>query len=441
MYAKLGSVVVSLLLVAALATSSLAAGFAIIEQSVSGLGNAFAGGAAGAEDATTIFFNPAGMMRLEGQQLIGAGHLIVPSAEFKASSAMNSSGNAISGGNGGDAGETGLVPNLYYLNRLNDSWAVGLGVNAPFALSTEYGRTWIGRYHGVESAVTTININPSLAYKVNENFSVGAGVNVQYIEATLSSMVDGRALAASPFSSPATDVFVENEADDWSLGFNLGLLYEFNNATRIGFAYRSEIKHELEGTTKTALPAAFAPSMMAQALFANQGVNGKITLPATASLSLYHKLNDKLALMGDVTWTGWSSFDKLVLNFEGAGIGGAPFTRTDENWDDTWRVSLGASYYYSETLTLRGGLAFDETPIPSAELRTPRIPGEDRYWISLGAGYTINENLVFDFGYAHLFVSDSDINKTVAENPNLGSLVGEYENSVDIASIQLSYRF
>lgn len=442
MWKKSSAILIGLTLLLAGSTTAFASGFALIEQSVSGLGNAFAGGAASAEDATTVFFNPAGMTRLEGQQAIGALHIIVPSAKFNSTSAQNSSGNDITGSDGGDAGVTGVAPNAYYTNSISDKLTVGLGINAPFGLATKYDKEWIGRYHAVESDVLTININPSIAYKVTDQLSVGAGLNAQYIEAVLSVMVDGRTLAASPASNPLFDIFVENKADDWSYGFNLGLLYEFSKDTRIGFAYRSEIKHKLQGTTKAELPAAFAAVPAAQAAFpASQGVNGEITLPASASLSLFHQLNDKLALMADVNWTEWSSFDELKLNFETwIGGPGGEFSSTPENWDDSWRLSVGATYDYSDSLKLRGGLAFDETPIPSAEYRTPRIPGEDRYWIALGAGYEINENLLLDFGYAHLFVTDSDIN----HDDNLtsaGSLVGEYENQVDIASVQLTYNF
>lgn len=441
------SLFVGLFLLLAGSTSVFASGFALIEQSVSGLGNAFSGGAASAEDATTVFFNPAGMTRLEGQQFVAGAHVIVPSTKFSYSTATNSSGNPLGTNNGGDGGVVGLAPNLYYTNKLNNKIYVGLGINAPFGLSTKYDKDWVGRYHAVESDVLTININPSLAYKATDKLSVGAGFNVQYIDATLSSMVDGRGLLApapaAAFSTPTTDIFVENKADDWSLGYNVGLLYEFNDATRLGFAYRSEIKHKLEGTTKSQLPPAFAASPLAQALFpTNQGVNGKIILPASASLSLFHQLNDKVAIMADISWTEWSSFKKLMLNFEGDGIGGKPNTTTTENWDDTWRYSVGATYQATEALALRTGIAFDETPI-SDEYRTPRIPGEDRLWIALGAGYKLSENLLLDAAYAHLFVSDSKMQKLVStpEDTTRGTVIGEFENAVDIASIQISYKF
>ncbi len=449
MWKKSSAILIGLTLLLAGNTTVFASGFALIEQSVSGLGTAFSGGAASAEDASTIFFNPAGLTRLEGQQVVSALHIIVPSAKFKPSTttpAVNAAGNSLGTNDSGDAGVTGMAPNLYYANKLNQNLSVGLGINAPFGLATKYDKDWIGRYHAVESDVLTVNINPSIAYKVTDKLSIGAGVNAQYIEATLSSMADGRTLIGSPFSSSATDVYVENVADDWSYGYNLGLLYEFSAATRLGFAYRSEIKHKLEGTTTTQLPTAFASNLTAQALFAKQGVHGEITLPASASLSLFHQLTEKLAVTADVSWTEWSSFEELTLNFEGAGIGTKMSSTTTENWDDTWRYSAGATYQATDKLVWRMGVAFDETPI-SDEYRTPRIPGEDRLWLAFGAGFQISESLVLDVAYAHLYVPDSKMEKYAMdegltdEDITRGTVVGEFENQVDIISAQLSYRF
>ncbi|MCF6179815.1 MAG: outer membrane protein transport protein, partial [Geopsychrobacter sp.] len=356
-----------------------------------------------------------------------------------------SAAGAIPGQNDVDGGVVGVVPNLYYVNNPGNGWAFGLGVNAPFGLATDYGKTWLGRYHAVESDVRTININPSVAYQVTEKLSLGAGVSAQYIDVTLSSMVNGGLAAFSATSgaigtpnSTSDDIFVENKADDWSYGYNLGALYQFKEGCRIGISYRSKIKQELEGTTNTTVPTSIAAI---GAGFPDQNVSGTIDLPASASLSVYHELSSKLALLGDVSWTDWSSFEKLTLNFAGAGIGGKSSTTTVENWNDTWRFSIGALYQLTDALKLRGGLAFDPTPIPDSAHRTPRIPGEDRTWVSLGAGYKFSERISGDLAYAHLFVPDSDINQSLADNPSAGSLVGSTDNSVDIASVQLVVSF
>ncbi len=414
-----------------------ASGFAIIEQSVSGLGNAFSGGAAAAEDASTIFFNPAGMVLLEGQQITTAAHLIAPSAKFSARNATSLAGVSLGTNNGGDAGKTALVPNFYYANKLNDKLAVGFGIFAPFGLATEYDREWVGRYHAVESDVMTINLNPSIAYRATDKLSIGIGLSAQYIDVTLSSMVDSSGGVAP---NPLSDIYVNNEANDWGYGFNIGLLYQFSDSTRSGFHYRSQIDHKVEGETTTSLGAALPGAV--KALFPDQGVHGALSLPATASLSLHHQATDKLALMADLTWTEWSSFDKLVIEFEGAGLAGNSSSTTTENWKDSMRYSIGASYQTSESLLLRCGLAYDESPI-SDEYRTPRIPGTDRIWVAFGAGYRFSPRLQADFGYVHLFVDDSQINKSTANAEDFlrGNLEGEFENSVDILSAQLTYNF
>jgi len=469
MFKKSFALLFGLALLLCASSTVFASGFAIVEQSVSGLGVSFAGSVSG-DDPSAMFFNPASISLLEGQQATAGLHVIIPSAKFSATTATNALGGSLGTNNSGDGGVTKLVPNFYYSNKLSDKLSIGLGINAPFGLATDYDKNWVGRYHAKESDVATININPVVAFKVTDQLTLAAGVSAEYMEATLSSMVDGGlvnaslaqgyaadmadgtldnpiyglanlAMAADPtnISSPANDIFVENSADDWGYGFNLGLLYEFSTKTRVGLAYRSEITHKLKGDVTSSVPSTVNNLLP---LFQKQDINGSITLPATASANFYSKVTDKLALMADVTWTGWSSFDELTINFEGTGIAGSSSSTTTEKWEDTWRYSVGATYQATEALLIRTGLAYDETPIPD-DYRTPRIPGEDRFWVSLGAGYQITESLSLDAAYAHLFVKDSKIQKyaTVPEDQSRGTLVGEYKNSVDIASIQINYKF
>lgn len=412
-----------------------AAGFALVEQGVSGLGTAFAGAAASAEDASTIFYNPAGLTYLEGSRLSVAGHLVRLSTEFSGS-ATGAFGAPISGGMGGDAGDLTAVPNFYYSRRLPNDFVFGLGVNAPFGLKTEYDADWVGRYHAIESEVKTVNINPSIAYKAAPNLSVGVGVNAQYIEATLSQAVD-QALAClvgggGGACAALNDATAEVEGDDWSLGYNFGVLYEINQGTRLGFAYRSKIKQELEGN------ATFAG---ASTMFTGAGqliptdAAAHITLPESASLSLYHSLNNQWAVLADATWTRWSRFKELVVDFAN------PLqtdSSTPENWDNSMRYSLGLNYRSNSAWLLRAGIAYDEEPIPDAQHRTPRIPGNDRIWLAFGANYRYSPALSFDVGYAHLFVDDTPIDVSTA---TAGALVGEYDNSVDILSAQVNWKF
>lgn len=450
------ALVVGLLGVLAMASPALGAGFAIIEQSVSGLGNAFAGGAASAEDATTVFFNPAGLTRLKGQQIVAGLHYISPRTEFKDEGSGLSpalGGGPLSGNEGGQGGEDAFVPNFYYSASLDNGWSVGLGINAPFGLATQYDDGWQGRYHALRSDVMTFNINPSSAYKVNNHLSLGAGVSAQYVDAELSNAVDfgsiAFAMTGGAMSAPqAADGKVVLEADDWSYGYNLGVLYEFSENSRAGLAYRSRIDYTAEGkadfsvpTSITALPMGVGAGLAA--VFADTDAKADLCLPDSASASFYHRFNPRWAVMADVTWTNWSTFKELRVEFDNPLKSDSV---TNYNWEDSWRYSIGATYNPNEKLALRAGLAYDETPIPSAEFRTPRVPGEDRLWTAVGLGYSFSDRATLDVGYAHLFVSDSKINRRAGidssgENFFAGTLVGEFENSVDIASVQFSYSF
>lgn len=391
-----------------------AAGFALIEQNASGLGNAYAGQAAAAEDASTIFFNPAGLTELEGRQVAAAVHYIRPSAEFSGSATINGAPSPISG-NGGDAGMPAFVPNFYYAMAIRPGLKFGLGVNAPFGLATEYDVPWAGMSQALKSDVKTININPALAWKASDAVSIGFGLDWQRMEATLTSS-----------ASPVVPVEARMEGEDGgSWGWNTGALFQLGEATRLGFAYRSRIEHNLEGTLNLLGP-----------------IKADITLPDTASLSLFHKLNGQWDLLADATWTGWSSFDKLEVR---SALNPAIIaTSVTENWQDAWRFSVGANWHMNDQWTWRFGVAFDQTPVPDAAHRTPRIPDEDRTWLALGGQYRFSKQGRIDVGYAHLFVKDAEIAHCEPETvcPAFGvSLTGNYDNAVDILSVQYTHTF
>jgi len=423
---------------------ALGAGFQLIEQSVSGLGNAYAGGAASAEDATTIFYNPAGMTRLNSQFIAGV-HFISPSAKFKdgGSSRVIPAIGSLGTDNGGDGGVNAIVPNIYYLYKICDKSSFGIGINVPFGLATEYPNDWIGRYHAIKSDVKTLNINPAFAYKVTDKLSIGFGINVQYIKAELSSAIDQKLILASIGAPPAIwsvapDGYSTMKGDNWEYGYNAGLLYEFTKDTRLGVSYRSRVKHSLEGDITFDNVHTF---LLLSPNFQNRTITADVDLPETASASLYSKISPKIALMADVTYTGWSRFKELRVKSKN----GAQDIVTKENWNDSFRYSLGISYYYSDNTTYRFGVAQDKTPIQNASFRTPRIPCESRRWISLGFGHKFKNNISFDLGAAYLFVKDSKINQIASplnpENIVRGNLIGNYDNNVKIFSAQLNYEF
>ncbi len=426
------------------------AGFALIEQSVTGLGNAYAGGAAAAEDASTVFFNPAGMTRLPTQTVV-ATHVIMPSFDFENRGSTHLlqrfTGIPLLGGNGGDAGVTKVVPNLYFVRKADDRLSMGISINTPFGLATKYDRNWVGRYHAVESDVTTLNVNPSLAYRLTDKLSVGAGVTVSYVKAKLTNSIDfGTLDAIGRLGLPAgflgltpqrADGFAELEGDALGAGWNLGFLYEFSKDTRLGAAYRSKIRYTLEGDAKFSnVPAGLAPVP----LFKNGGISAHLTTPDSLSVSLFHNLNPKWAVMGDVTWTNWRTFNELRIKFANPF---QPPTVVTTEWKDVFRYSLGATYKPTEAWTLRAGVAYDQAPISNDERRTPRIPDGDRKWLALGGGYKFKNNAELNFGYVHLFISDTRINKSVTdpEEAVRGGLKGKYSGSVNIVSGEFKWVF
>jgi len=399
-----------------------AAGFALIEQSASGMGNAFAGGGAVAEDASTIFFNPAGMTYISGTQIVGAIHLIKPNAEF--SGTISPLGKPV-GSDGGDAGDLALVPNFYYKTDLNDKVKLGLGISAPFGLKTEYDSSWKGRFHTVKSEVKTININPAVAFKINEQLSLGAGVSAMWAQAELTNAVNFGGFGEG---------FSKVKGDDWGFGYNLGAIYQATADTRVSLAYRSKVNQKLNGDVKFTLPN---PALVGVAPDGN--VTASIALPETFSLGAFSRIDDKWDLMGDITWTRWSQFQELkIVRSNGTVLGGVA---TPENWSNTLRYSVGANYHYSDVLKLRAGLAYDEEAI-SDEFRTARIPGNDRKWVSIGVNWKVSPFSSFDVGYAHLFISDASIDSSKNEfNPAKGVLKGTYDGSVDILSAQYTHNF
>lgn len=447
--ARVGCAVAGALLV--MAGNAGASGFALIEQSASGMGNAFAGGAAVAEDASTIFFNPAGMSRLSGRQLSVAAHAIRPSAKFTGTASGLAPLQAAGTGLGGDAGSWALVPNAYFAMELNPQTRIGLGINAPFGLQTNYDANWMGRYQAIKSKIETINLNPAVSYDVSDKVTLGLGLNYQQISGELTSMVNysgaayaagfaagglpGAGAALAAVGGPGKEGLSMLVGKDAAWGYNFGALFKLSPQTRIGVAYRSKIKYNLSGSVAFANRPAFL-----NAALANQSVTLAITMPDSLSISGFHQLNDKWDIMADATWTGWSVFQQLnVLKANGASLSAA----TPENWKDTWRISAGGSYHYNENWTARMGVAYDQAPVAD-QFRTVRIPDNNRFWLSLGGQYKPSKQGAFDFGYSHLFVSNGVLNQSAAANPDLagkGYLTGSYNNSVDILSAQYSYSF
>jgi long-chain fatty acid transport protein len=436
-----------------------ASAFALIEQNASGMGNAYAGAAAAAEDASTIYYNPAGMSLLPGGMQISIGlALINLSAKFSDSGSTQSgtpaapSSQAPLGGTGGNAGGLSAVPNFYFATDLAKDLKIGVGISVPFGLKTEYDADWMGRFQAIKSDIATFNVNPSVAYKVSEDVSLGFGLSYQQINAELSNAVNfaaatygatgGNVAATNAVAAAGREGTASVKGSDSAWGYNLGAMFKVAPDTRMGLSYRSSIKYNVTGTvvfsgvpvaTLTAINPALA------AAFSDGNVSLDVELPASASLAVQHKLDPKWTLLGDVTWTGWSKIKQLVVTRDN----GATLSTTPENFKDTWRVGIGATYRKDDAWSIKMGVAYDETPVNDTD-RTARLPDNNRIWLSVGGQYRLSKDGTLDFGYSHLFIKDAPINQPApgSGSPLLtGQLVGNYKGSVDIFGAQFAYRF
>ncbi len=408
-----------------------AAGFYIQEQSVRGLGSAFSGSVTSIDDASTIYFNPAGMTKLERAQVNLGVNLLVPSAKLKDNgSTFDVNGpfppapGPVGGGNGGNPYNPTPVPNAFAAMPLtadNALWA-GIGITAPFGLASDYGDDWFGRYDSTKTELKVINIQPSVAYKATEWLSIGAGVDVQYSEADLRSAISNLG---------ATEGELKLKGDDWSVGYNIGFLLKPVETTEIGVHYRSAVSHELEGDYKiTGLTG------LGLAGFGNVDTGGSanLDLPDMATFGIGHQATQKLRLMAQATWFGWNNFQDIDPE-RSDGVAVDPIV---QNYQTTWAFAVGAEYDINDQWTVRGGYQFDETPTTD-EYRTSRTPDGDRNWFSLGATYNWTPDLAIDMAATYINVDEGSID--VARNGGLAQVSADTDGSVGIFALGLNYKF
>jgi len=435
------------ILIALSGTAAHAEGFRIQEYSVRDLGLANSGNAAYAADASTVFSNPAALPQLDGRQLNVGLHGILGRGEFTDTGSTDATGAPLSGGNGGDLFNDAVIPNAYYAQPIGDGrfW-FGVGLTAPFGLTTDYDNGWTGRYQTLESELTVIDINPSLGFVVNDWLSLGLGVSAQYASVKLTNAVDfgslclGQVEPAAPGTCSAigalpqqADGFVKLDGDDWTLGYNLGALITLSDATRLGLAYRSGIDHGIEGDAQFSAPAAMG-ALLDPAFTDSQAI-APLNLPARFSVSLHHQATERLALTGDVSWSQWERFDGISVDFDNPA---QPDTVETLNYDNTIRYSAGAEYAVKTAWTVRGGVAIEETPT-DPDFRSPRVPDADRTVAALGASWTPRENITLDAGYQHIFFEDAEIDETGSGGD---TLTGVYdENAADLVALGLTWRF
>ena len=395
----------AMMVAGAFATQTYAAGFQLSEQSAIQMGRAMAGAGVVGDDLSAVHYNPAGMTLLSGTRMQATGTWVAVNLDYE--------GNYGQSENGRLKGQT--IPAGFITHQINDSLWAGLGLTVPYGMGTEYGEGWEGRERGTESMILTFDINPNLAWKVNDKLSVGGGISLQYAKAELG-------MGMGPMQANV-------KGDSWAWGWNVGLMFQPVETVRLGLAYRSHIAHNAEGHTDVKSPLNLTSDMKV-----------RIKTPDTVTLSATWEATDALRLSGTARWSKWSNFRTLdVQNLDFNGIPYAKFANVpvENNWDDTWFFSVGADYKLNGQWTVRGGVAYDQGPVEN-QYRMAVIPDTDRVWFSGGASYKYTDNLTFDFGATYIKgVGDTDLYDKVG-----GEKIGEFK-SLDsyIFSAQMQYLF
>ncbi|MCI0997816.1 transporter [Pseudomonas corrugata] len=413
-------------LAVALASSQLfASGFALNEQSISGMGTGFAGRSSSADDASTVFGNPAGMSRLKREQVsVGAATLF-------AKSDISQTRSTFGGQQDGDMVPVVTVPMGYYVNPIDEHWAFGVGFYAPFGLITDYGSGFAGRYFTNKSEVKTLTFQPTVSYAFNDRVSIGFGPTINRISGELSAMV------LNPISPGTNDGKLKSKGDDTALGFNAGILVQATDSTRVGMTYHSKVSYHLDN----------AKTKVTGGVFSLLGLSGEsydasldVDTPESVDFSVTQQLNDDWTLYLGSTWTRWSRFKDITIENSGlpAALSGTLSSVTEEeNWHDTWAHAIGASYQLNKQWVLRTGFSVDQSPTNNTN-RSPRIPTGDRTVVSLGAGWTPVDNVTVDLAYSYLWEESVKVNDASASR---GAYSSKYKNSASGFGTSITYKF
>lgn len=449
---------------AAAPASVLAGGFSLNEQSASAMGVANAGTAANPENATTVFFNPAGMSQLSGTNLSFGAAVLDIDAELKegTGSAVRDDGRAVDGGTGGDIADPAALPNLYMTREINSWLDVGFGLHAPYGLAADYDDDFKGRFFADETELTAIAFSPSVAVNDGNGLSIGAGVNIIYAEGKLTKFQDYSGTETRFGQSPGTfdDGYADVEGDDVALTFALGMLWEYSERTQFGISAQTGAELNLDGEAEISnFPQGSAGS--GGLVFNQSTVTEKATvpleIPESITFGARHRLTDTVTLLAGATWAKWSRFEALdivsreengpVSSQAGPDLGDENLiAHVSENWKDTWQANIGAIWQATPEWALKAGYAWDESPV-NDDFRTARIPSGDRDWLTLGAQYAdARSGWTVDVAAGVLLFDDQDVderNYDINDEPMPGAarFQGTYELDAWSAGVQVSKSF
>lgn len=388
--------------VALVSTSAWSAGFQLNEFSSSGLGRAYSGEGAIADDAGNASRNPALIMMFDRPTFSAGAIFVDPGVDITGRSPTGASLNS------DNIAPTAWVPNMHFVAPINDQFGWGASVTSNYGLATEFGDNYAAGAFGGKTDLETLNLNLSGAYRLDSHWSFGVGFDAVYAKAKieryagdLGKVVAGSgalppALARQVAGIPADTQIAYLKGDEWGFGWNAGILYELDKNNRYGFTYRSEVKIDFDGDYKSSLPSAYNQILGNFGL--PMGTNGSTTggslslhLPEMWELSGYNKVAPQWAIHYSLTYTSWSQFQEL----KATNSKGDTLFYKDESFRDAYRIALGTTYYMDDNWTFRTGIAFDDSPVP-ADKRSISIPDQDRFWLSAGATYAFNKDASID---------------------------------------------
>ena len=413
-----------------LSTSSVAnaAGFQLAEYSATGLGRAYAGEAAMADNASAQWRNPAMLTYLEGTQVSVGAIYVNPNVDVDGTSTFVNGSNKASSH---DFAHDAVIPNFYLSHQYNDKFAIGLAFGTNYGMETDLGKDFAAANFGNEASVISMEANLNAAYKLNEALSIGGGIRYIIADGSIGAVMPPQMGLVKPTLPGQTLKYMEGDDTAWS--WQVGAAWQINENNRVGFAYKSAVDLTLEGH---ATGWAFNPINPN----AKKAGSMDLTLPATAELASFHQLNDQLAVHASINWTDWSSFKELVADFP---------DKSDliksENWEDNYRFAVGTTYKLDQKWTLRSGVAYDMSAVDD-KYRTTTIPETDRLWLSVGAGYEWSKNLTLDAGFTYIFAKDAPISEPRDASDNEaagfgGAFEGEVTGNVWLIGVQANYTF
>ncbi|CAH1546572.1 Long-chain fatty acid transport protein [Vibrio jasicida] len=413
-----------------LSTSGVAnaAGFQLAEYSATGLGRAYAGEAAMADNAGAQWRNPAMLTYLEGTQVSVGAIYVNPNIDVDGTSTFVNGSNKASSH---DFAHDAVIPNFYLSHQYNDKFAIGLAFGTNYGMETDLGKDFAAANFGNQASVTSMEANLNAAYKLNEAVSIGGGIRYIIADGSIGAVMPPQMGLVKPTLPGQTLKYMEG--DDTAWGWQVGTAWQINDNNRIGFAYKSAVDLTLEGHANGLAFNPVNPN-------AKKAGSMDLTLPATAELASFHQLNDQLAVHASINWTDWSSFKELVADFPDSSD-----LIKSENWEDNYRFAVGTTYKLDQKWTLRSGVAYDMSAVDD-KYRTTTIPETDRLWLSVGAGYEWSRNLTLDAGFTYIFAKDAPISEPRDASDNEaavfgGAFEGEVTGNVWLIGVQANYKF